>query len=170
MKSLNQIKAKLASLQQSHAQLNDFYFGELYELEGRDNSYPLFTATLMQGSLAKGEHVTRLMLTFSDLVNKDYTNKDDVLSDMQLVAMNIYSQLYEWCQENQIVLSPDATFYDFIDARGDDVSGWVLEIEMSQFFTRDACTVPSRTTENFYLLLENGDYLLLENGDKLILN
>lgn len=167
MKSLNQIKAKLEELQQKHLQLNSFYFGELYDLTNTEINYPLMSATLMDGSITKGEYRNRIMLLFADLVNKGEENRTDVLSDMQLVALDIHAQLYQWGTEEGIEISTDANFYDFVDRFNDEVTGWVLEIELVQFYERDACAVPGVTS---YLIDLLGDYVIqLNSTDRIII-
>ena len=145
MLSLNQIVLKLQNLQENHGQLNDFYFGNPYEI-GASNpvTYPLMAAALNPGNLSKRTQSMKLLLVFADLVNKDESNETEVLSDMQLVAMDIYAQLWEYLDDNNISLSPDATFSSFTESWDDEVSGWQIEISIDQFYSRDTCQVPTK--------------------------
>lgn len=145
MLSLNQIVQKLQDLQENHGQLNDFYFGDPYEIGASSPvTYPLMAAVLNPGTLSKRTQSMKLLLIFADLVNKNEDNETEVLSDTQLVAMDIYAQLWEYLDENGISLSPDATFSSFTESWDDEVSGWQLEITIDQFYSRDTCQVPTK--------------------------
>lgn len=145
MLTLNQIVAKLQNLQENHGQLNDFYFGSPYEIgASAPVTYPLMATALNPGSLSKRTQSMKLLLVFADLVNKDESNETEVLSDLQLVAMDIYAQLWEYLDENNIKLADGATLSSFTENWDDEVSGWQIEISIDQFYSRDTCQVPTK--------------------------
>lgn len=166
-KTLNQIVKKLEDLQIKHLQLNDFYFGNPWEY-GADGaiSYPFMGAQLLPGSVARGVVTKRFLLFFADLVNKDEGNETEVLSDMELVALDIFAQFIEWCDENNIEVSRDAALSDFTEKWDDEVSGFQIEVTMNLFYSKDTCQVPGVSS---YLLLESEDYLLLEDESQILL-
>ena len=144
MQTLNQIVRKLNQLQQGHEQLNSFYFGDPWEIEASGEiSYPLFGATIQPGNLSKRVQSTKIIFWFAGLVSKDEHDETEVLSDMQLIAMDIFAQFWEWCDVNQIELIPDAPFSTFTEKWDSEVSGWQMEVTMNQFYSRDTCQVPS---------------------------
>lgn len=106
--------------------------------------YPILGAALQAGSLAKRQSNTKLLLYVADLVNKDESNETEVLSDTQLILMDVYAQFWEYLEENSIELSPDATFSSFTERWDSEVSGWQIEVDIKQFYSRDTCQVPSR--------------------------
>jgi len=147
MLTINQIVNKLQEIQEEHAQLNDFRFGDPFEY-GANNpiEYPFLGAALVPGSLEKRKQNIKLLLFVADLVNKDESNETEVLSDTQLILLDIYAQLWEYLEENSIELAANATLSDFTERWDDEVSGWQTEITISQFYSRDTCQVPAKPT------------------------
>jgi hypothetical protein len=167
MQTLNQIKKKLKELQESHLQLNDFFFGSFHRIGASASvTYPLFAADLLPSGISRRVDTTKMIFVFAGKVKRDVSNELEVKSDMKLAALDIFAQFYDWCEQNGIELSPDATLNDFDEAWDDDVAGYEMEISFNQFYERNACQTPG---QELYLALENGDLLLLENDDKLLL-
>lgn len=178
MLSLNQIVNKLNLIQVNHAQLNSFHFGDPWELEASENlQYPVFVTALLPGSLSKGIQTTKLYLAVADLVQRGEENETEVLSDTQLILMDCYAQLWEYFEENNIELSRDATFSPFTEKWDNAVSGWQLEVDVRQFYSRDTCQVPLRgidteldgtvtlTTSLENYLEANGTYILDDGSE-----
>lgn len=145
MLTLNQIISQLRTIRENHAQLNSFYFGDPFEMGASESEvYPIMGAALLPGTLAKRQKSTKLLLYVADLVNKDESNENEVLSDTELIILDVYAQLWEYLEENAIELSPDATFSSFTEEWDDEVSGWQIEINLNQFYSRDTCQVPEK--------------------------
>lgn len=145
MLTINQIVNKLNLIQVNHAQLNSFHFGDPWELEASENlQYPVFITALLPGALSKRTQTVKLYLAVADLVSRGEENETEVLSDTQLILMDAYAQLWEYLEENSIQLSSEATFSPFTEKWDNAVSGWQLEVDLTQFYSRDACQVPLR--------------------------
>lgn len=145
MLTLNQIIAELTTIQENHAQLNSFFFGDPYEMGASESmTYPLLGIALLPGSISKGVNTTKFLLYVADLVNKDESNENEVLSDMQLVALDVYADFWEYLENNSIELARDAAFSSFTERWDDEVSGWQMEIEVRQFYSKDTCQIPTK--------------------------
>jgi hypothetical protein len=149
---LNNIIAKLQEIQENHAQLNDFRFGNPADYGSEDSiSYPMLGAWLEPSVLSKRQFTTKLRLYVVDLVNQGASDelpeigmRNDVLSDTQLVLLDVYAQLWEYFDDNSIELSPDATISHIEGGWTDAIYGWQSEIDIRQFYSRDTCQVPTR--------------------------
>lgn len=153
MLTLNQIIAKLQEIQENHDQLNDFRFGNPADYGSEDSiTYPMLGAWLEPSVLSKRQFTTKLRLYVVDLVNQGASDelpeigmRNDVLSDTQLVLLDVYAQLWEYFDDNSIELSPDATISHIEGGWTDAIYGWQSEIDIKQFYSRDTCQVPTRT-------------------------
>lgn len=154
MLTLNQIIAKLQEIQENHAQLNDFRFGNPADYGSEDSiTYPMLGAWLEPSVLSKRQFTTKLRLYVVDLVNQGASDelpeigmRNDVLSDTQLILLDVYAQLWEYFDDNSIELSPDATISHIEGGWTDAIYGWQSEIDIRQFYSRDTCQVPTRDT------------------------
>lgn len=146
MPTLKQIRKKLNDLADAHLQISKFIF---YEDAQEDNimngvdKFPFMGAILQPGSLAPRLDSMKFVLFFSDLVNSDNSNRTEVLNDMRLVAQDIFSQLFEWCQVNRMKLVLETPFSHFVENKEHNTAGWQLDISINQIFARDTCQVPS---------------------------
>lgn len=145
MLSLNQILIKLEEIQTEHAQLNDFYFGHPADAEDSGAlRYGLMIVQLEDGSLAKRINTTKLNIAICAKVFADESNKAEVLSDTQLIALDVYAQLYEYLDANDIELTPDVPFNPLQAVWDTSVWGWEMVITINQFYSRDTCQVPTK--------------------------
>lgn len=153
MLHLNNIIAKLQEIQENHAQLNDFRFGNPADYGSEDSiTYPMLGAWLEPSVLSKRQFTTKLRLYVVDLVNQGASDelpeigmRNDVLSDTQLILLDVYAQLWEYFDDNSIELSPDATISHIEGGWTDAIYGWQCEIDIRQFYSRDTCQVPTRS-------------------------
>jgi hypothetical protein len=172
MLSINQIVKKASQLSELHPQINSFYFGPFADIGSQGSvSYRLFAMDVMPGSLSIGLVNDRFILYFADIMNKDKSNEKEIFSDCQLIALDIFAQLYEYFQDNDIEIDPNATMSFFREATNDDeAAGCQIEISVPQFYSRDTCQVPTRGADvPDALLMENEDFLLQEDGFKILL-
>ena len=150
MLTLNQIISKLQEIQENHAQLNDFRFGNPADYGSEDSIlYPMLGAWLEPSVLSKRQFTTKLRLYVVDLVNQGASDelpeigmRNEVLSDKQLILLDVYAQLWEYFDDNSIELSPDASISHLEGAWLDNIYGWQSEIDVRQFYSRDTCQVP----------------------------
>lgn len=145
MLTLNQIVSELRTIQANHKQLKSFEFvnGTFDFGASGALTYPFLGVISQQGSISGKVLTSKFNLFFADLVHKDQENDDEVWSDMQLVALDVFAEFREWLMTNNIELVGDATFSDFYESWDDEVSGWQLEITINQFYARDTCQIPN---------------------------
>lgn len=163
MISINQIKSVLKTIQTSHDQLNDFYFGDFSDLgtEGA-YTYPILAADILPGTLSKNVSSLRLTLVVADKMKEDQSNKTEVLSDTHQTIHDVYSQLHRYFELNGVTIPFDASISDINEGWNDDwVAGFQLEIGIDQFYSYNTCQVPS----SFLPGVDTGGQVLILNQD-----
>jgi hypothetical protein len=145
MQTLNQVIKQFREIAKNHKQINTFGFGLFPEL-GKSEAieYPLMW-TVQKPSSINGNDLTLFYeFIFADLVHKDLSNKDEVLSDQQLTALDVLAQLqhpsYEW------ECSQSASFETFEGRWDDEVTGIVMSISVVISNPYNRCAIPFEPT------------------------
>lgn len=161
MLSLNQILTLLEDKKDNHAVLTDgtFLFGDPWEFGASNEiTYPLMGVTLNNTNLAGNIHTTSLQIFFCDLVHKDESNEQNVLSDLQTSALEIYSQVKSDLEDYfKATVSNSATLEDFTERFDDEVSGWQLTLNIEQFYDRSTCNLPDSGNNAGKVIIYNAD-------------
>ncbi len=149
MLSLKQISKLLQDKKENHVQLSSgtYFFGDPWNF-GMHNeiTYPFMGARLLPSGNSinntqnGADSVTSIEVFFCDLIHKDNSDYEQVLSDMQIVALDIYSQLL-WDLKNyyKVNLDPSVSLNPFTDRFNDEVTGWSIVINIRQFYDKSTC-------------------------------
>lgn len=163
MLTLNQIKSFLQSKQENHAQLSNgtFLFDEQAEF-GADAEiqYPLMGVTVLPASLNGNTHTFNFEFVFVDHVHQDNSNKDEVMSDMHSIALDIYSKIkydLETQYNHNASINLTANFEPVVGVFDDDVSGWSFSIALEQFYDRSTCDTPDSGAESGLVYIKDQD-------------
>jgi hypothetical protein len=145
MLTLNQTIEILKNFTSKSKILNNFYFGDKWEV-GASNEiqYPLLWCSILDSSVTNNVVSYRFQIDISDKVNLDETNETHVLSDCHQVALDLLNYL-EQISDNEdigITVSKDATMTDYTENRDDMVSGWFFEITISSHIFNNSCNLP----------------------------
>jgi len=142
MYTFNQINKAFNNIAVAHKQINTYGMGDIWEIAtSGDVQYPMMWAKPEDGSLEDNVYVSNWSLIFMDIVDNGERNENDVLSDMELVALDVVALLKD----------PDYDFdFDYVGATierfterfKDKVAGVVLRIGIRVPFTADRCQVP----------------------------
>lgn len=147
MYTLNQILNKLQTISTDHKQINYFGNGDLWELVENNTisgiTYPMMWATIGSANIVGKTLFQSISLYFCDLVNKDESNENEVLSDMQLVALDVLALLQDSTDYDNFMVDISATLQPFTERFEDELSGWVMDIQFKQSYTSDQCQVPT---------------------------
>jgi hypothetical protein len=143
MQSLNQLIQLFEDKKANHTILSSgtFYFGDPWEFaQSNEITYPFWGCTLNNSVINGNLATTNFQFFFCDLVHKDESNETDVLSDLQLTAMDIYSQLkYDLENYYDATVNDSAQLNDFTARFNDEVSGWELAFNINQFYDQSTC-------------------------------
>lgn len=144
MRSLNEIIRRIKDVADRHQLINTVVTDEKFEQENY-NLYPLMHIVAGPWGLQGNKVVNRFILLCMDIGSEDGTNRYDNLSDTQLVLTDVITELQKSSADLdtpylEFETSGDAT--KIIDGKGDNASGWLIEIICSQQYERNNCELP----------------------------
>lgn len=146
MLTLNQNIEILKNFSLKHKSLNSFYFGDEWETDSTITPvYPMMNAILQGSDITNGMVSRRFLIIISDLVNKDESNENHVLSDCELICYDLIHYLENIQNANSIPTfkaSQDGTLTDFTERNDDEVSGFFFEITLSSYVSNYSCNLP----------------------------
>lgn len=145
MRSLNELARIIKAAANNHRQINTVVNDEDFEQENYD-LYPIVHIVAGPWSIQGNRVVNKFLVFCLDLTTQDGADRYENLSDTQLVLADIVTQL----QKDGGEMDPpfvewemvgDAT--KIVDGKGDNVSGWMVEIYAYQTHERNDCTIPN---------------------------
>jgi|TARA_R110000787_G_scaffold44476_5_gene109200 hypothetical protein len=130
--TLNNVEAIFKDLASRHKQINSFYNQQAFDITSVDEvSYPSLVINTSNISLPKGDggyssKSYAIDLQVIDLVHKDESNKQEILSDVDGILNDIVGEFNSHPSYNEIGLDlvGDVTLNPLRNAYGDEVSGW----------------------------------------------
>ena len=141
--TLNETVSAFQSIATNHKQINHFFFGEEWDFASSGVvDCPAMILVLEPSTLTGAVLTYNFKLYIGDLVQKDLSNKTEVLSDtLQILLDVIYlvqAPTYDWAFDNQTL-----TITDFEDSFDCELYGhWTnLKIRVANPF--DRCAVPT---------------------------
>jgi hypothetical protein len=140
--TIKEVKKLLNNLATDHKQINDFGWGDVWEIgESKSITYPLMYATIQNSSVTGKTFNLSLSLLFCDLVFADEKNEDDVISDQMLICQDIIAQLRS--DTFDFTLSNTVNINFFTERLSDLVAGVQATITLALPYVADRCSVPS---------------------------
>lgn len=142
--TINQVKKLLNDLADDHKMINDFGWGDIWEIgESQSITYPLMYCTPQQSNLSVSGKTFNLNISiiFADLVYGDEKNSDDVINDQMLICQDIIAQLKS--DTFDFTLGTNVTIDFFSERLSDLVAGVRADITLALPYVSDRCAVPS---------------------------
>ena len=146
MLTLNQDIELFKNFALKHKGINSFYFGDESEADTNVEIVYPFMNVILQGSSVTDNVVSRkYMIVISDLVNKDISNINQVLSDTERICYDVPNYLRQ--VSNSKLLGPfksdmNISLTDFTERNDDDVSGHFFDLTISSAMGNDGCNLP----------------------------
>lgn len=140
--TINQIKQILNDLANDHYQINDFGWGDVWEIgESESITYPLMYCTPQNSSVNGKIFNLNISIIFADLVFQDLKNVDDVINDQMLICQDIIAQLRsdKW----DFTLSDSVQVQFFSERLSDLVAGVKADFTLALPYIANRCAVPS---------------------------
>ena len=140
--TLNQLIGKLQTIATNHEQINSFFFGDIADLgTEKPMQYPVLFADVAPSNFAYKVIGLNLQIMVMDIVKKDLSNENDVISDTLQIIEDVIIELRN---PSEIFLIQDSiNLTPFSDSQGDEVSGWTANITINIPSTYNSCAVPS---------------------------
>ena len=144
MLSLNQKIQLFEDKKANHDILSNgtFFFGNPNDIGmSEEVTYPLWFCWIENSTINGNNLVTSFKFGFMDLVHKDISNQTDVLSEQQLIALDIYSQLkYDLENYYDATVNTSASLTDVIAGRNDEFTGWEMAFDINEFYDQSVCS------------------------------
>lgn len=142
-----QILSILESYATNHYQINEFGAGDkLWEAiehnQLKDFNYPLMWVDTQPASTEQGLWNYTFRIFFMSLVQKDESNEDEVLSDMQLLCADILAWWKMQVDYLQITMDVNTNATPFTESTNDELSGWWIDIKLNVPMRYNKCEIP----------------------------
>lgn len=144
MLSLQQIKKRLMSYFEDHAQINSVVFEDDFEFNAERNlTYPVSGIEFIDASTSAKYLNFSFKVVLGDMVSSDDSDlQDEVISDMLLVAEDFLSFLQ---YEEGWVFDKSTSIQPFKDDGGDRVCGVVFRVVLSVVRSQNTCATPTKS-------------------------
>lgn len=172
MVTFNQINRAFNNIAVAHKQINTYGIGDIWEIAtSGDIRYPMMWAKPENGSLETNVYVSEWTLIFMDLVDNGERNENDVISDMEQVALDVVALLGDSSYDFDFNYE-GATLERFTERFEDKVAGVLARISIRVPYTADRCQVPQSglTITNVsaacagVTITDNGDVISVASG------
>ncbi len=140
--TLNQIINQLQSVQQSHAQLNGFGFGEVFELSTQQENYPLMWANVLTSNISEKTLTLNFGIMILDIVSDDSRNERDTMSDTLSISQDVIAMLENPTNDDSFLVGDSVTLEPLFEAFPDKVNGWLMTLSFELPFEANRCQVP----------------------------
>ena len=140
--TLNQIINQLQSVQESHAQLNGFGFGEVFELSTQQENYPLMWANVLTSNISEKTLTLNFGIMILDIVSDDSRNERDTLSDTLSISQDVIALLENPLNDDNFLVGDSVTLEPLFEVFPDKVNGWLMTLAFELPFEANRCQVP----------------------------
>jgi hypothetical protein len=131
-----------------HEQIRSFGFGEIQQMTNdtitkQEPHYPRMFVQSDKVLVQSGHIHISWKVIFSDIIDDDLSNQQDVLNDTMEMAKDLFSKMYlsEYEADWDATLEPFLSWYETV------LGGWVLNISMTQKSDYNRCVLPLTSFE-----------------------
>jgi hypothetical protein len=146
MLTLNQDIELFKNFALKHKGINSFYFGDESEADTNvEIVYPFMNVILQGSSITESVVSRKYMIVISDLVNKDISNVNQVLSDVERLCYDVPNYLRQVRNSGYLgafKFDANISLTDFTERNDDDVSGHFFDLTISSAIGNDSCVLP----------------------------
>ena len=142
----NQIIAKLEAILNANPLVKTITKGDIWEVDNEEIVYPQIHIVTEGVDFSTHELKYRFRLFIMDLVEKDESNEQEVLSDNLQILQDIIAKLLNPTDpedSRSYRLDTDITAEDFTERFNNEVAGWTAELGISVDYTANRCLVPT---------------------------
>jgi hypothetical protein len=141
--SINQLSTELKAIQESHYQLNSYYFGEFnLALQNRELEYPLLVCDYNNGSINISNTSVQLFIIVADKVYKDNSNLIETKSDTLQICRDIFNVMKKSQRWQVLGRVTQGNVTSFVERGKDEVAGHVMNVTIELRDTNGICDLP----------------------------
>jgi len=157
IQTINQLVSVWKDISTRHYQINGFGVGDSWEI-GADKAYmhPVLwvnpvTANMPSTDTGYKTFEINFEVRVFDLVNKDESNENDVLSDTIDILKDIIIEFkgHPYYVNSQLNIIDDISFEAFTEEFDEEVSGWLCEISLMTPMINSFCGIPAADISGF---------------------
>lgn len=147
--TLNQILKDIETFCDTHGQVGQYCFKDPNELlNDHESRFPVVDAIVRPARFSGTQGTPRTVsflieLYFMDLVHKDLSNEQDVLSDQAQIAMDLLAYFDKEEFADKFTLDVNGQLDPFYEKGDNEVTGWSLAINFKVLDLRDKCAIPT---------------------------
>lgn len=126
-----------------HLQLNDFGFGNLFEINGEIKpgiTYNLLWVIPVDSETTEQTKRRRFLFMCLGLVKEDLSNRDEVWSDTEQILDDLFKKIL--VEEEDIDLGGDPLMTPVSERFGDWVTGWQADVVIETKADSTPCNIP----------------------------
>lgn len=142
--TINRVRVEFQEIQESHTQLNDFYWGDfLRAIKRKEVRYPLLCCYKVNGTMLRNTSPLNLIIIVADRVYKGHENLNDTESDTHQVLRDVKTIITRSERWNALgAVEIIGQVEGFIDRSADEVTGHILRITMRMNDSDNICDLP----------------------------
>lgn len=149
MLTLNQIVSLISNFATVNYQVNDFFFGDIWEYATKKgDKFPVMLCTLKQSRVTNKLDTFSFQVGFFDKVTKDESIELGVLSDTREMCKDCITY-FNSPTFNDFLVNNNATLEDFTEKFDHEVSGHFFDLELTQQNEMDVCALPISGAPNY---------------------
>lgn len=157
IQTVNQLISVFKDISTRHYQINGFGIGDNWENGASEaKMHPVLwinptTATMPSTDTGYKTFEIDFEVRVFDLVNKDESNENEVLSDCIDILKDIITEFkgHPYYVNSQLNIIDDISFEAFTEEFDEEVSGWVCEISLMTPILTSFCGIPSADITGF---------------------
>lgn len=145
--TLNMLYDLFRSVGASNTVIQTTSIGDIFEVDLVETKYPLLHIGTQTAGYSTGSLTYSFQFIVMDLVKKDESNEEDVLSDMLQVIGDVLSVLLnsdfdtDFTDFRQVIQIQDSISCEpFTERFDNEVTGWTASIDIVVSFDASACT------------------------------
>jgi len=145
--TLDNLYTALRRAGQLNIQIADITVGDIFEVDLNETTYPLMHIATESAVYDTGNLTYNFQIIVMDLVSKDESNEEQVLSDMLQVIGDVISHVKNsdlittmTDYRNNVRIQDNVTCEPFTERFDNEVTGWTANIGIEVFFDSSACT------------------------------
>ena len=141
--SINQLSEELKAIQDSHYQLNSYYFGEFnLALQNRSLEYPVMICDYNSGSINISNTSVQLFIIVADKVYKDNSNLIETKSDTLQICRDIFNIMKKSQRWQVLGRVTQGSVNAFVERGKDEVAGHVMNVSIELRDSNGLCELP----------------------------
>lgn len=141
--SVNQLRLELSDIEQSHLQLNTFFWGDFPRAVNEENiNYPLMASYFPNAGFLDNQTTLPITIVIADKIYDDYTNLNDVESDTLQICRDVFNIMNKSTRWQKLGRVESCSLTKFIEGNADVCAGYVMTVNFTLRDSNSICDLP----------------------------